>query len=201
MHAAVLTLFLVAGQCADGSCGGAGGAGAYGCGNGPMPQTCYAPRYGCYSGNNRHMHRYPAFHGTYYRSPYNYRTYFDYPWHAGLHEPTSLFSYNVEELQQPENLPGGEELPPTGTSYEGTYEGAYEGMYEGTYKGAASEARQIDSFLNQASQQRVATRQPVRSQAAPSTTSNPTREDPEPKQTSRFFRISRTANARTNRNR
>jgi hypothetical protein len=62
---------------------------------GPMPQTCYQPRYGCYAGNNRHMHRYPAFHGYYYRRPYNYRNLFDYPWHADLHEPTSLFSYNV----------------------------------------------------------------------------------------------------------
>jgi len=63
---------------------------------GPMPQTCYGPRYGCYPGaSNRHLHRYPAFHGTYYRRPYNYRNLFDYPWHARLHEPTSLFSYNV----------------------------------------------------------------------------------------------------------
>ncbi len=41
------------------------------------------------------MNRYPAFHGTYYRRPYNYRNYFDYPWHAKLHEPTSLFTFNV----------------------------------------------------------------------------------------------------------
>jgi hypothetical protein len=61
-----------------------------------MPQTCYSPRYGCYPGNNRHLHRYPAFHGSYYRRPYNYRNVLDYPWHAELHEPTSLFSYNVE---------------------------------------------------------------------------------------------------------
>lgn len=72
---------------------------------GPEPQTCYAPRFGCYPGNNRHMHRYPAFHGYYYRRPYNYRMVFDYPWHAGLHEPTSHFSYNVHE-------PAGEELAP-----------------------------------------------------------------------------------------
>jgi hypothetical protein len=61
-----------------------------------MPQTCYAPRYGCYYGGDRHMHRYPAFHGTFYRRPYNYRNLFDYPWHAELHEPTSLYSYNVD---------------------------------------------------------------------------------------------------------
>lgn len=62
---------------------------------GPEPQTCYAPRFGCYPGNNRFMHRYPAFHGYHYRRPYNYRNVFDYPWHAELHEPTSHFSYNV----------------------------------------------------------------------------------------------------------
>lgn len=61
---------------------------------GPMPQTCYDPAYGCYPGS-RHMNRYPAFHGTYYRRPYNYRNVFDYPWHAELHEPTSFFSYHV----------------------------------------------------------------------------------------------------------
>jgi hypothetical protein len=62
---------------------------------GGMPQTCYSPRYGCYPGNGRCIHRYPAFHGVYYRRPYNYRNLFDYPWHAQLHEPTSMFSYHV----------------------------------------------------------------------------------------------------------
>jgi hypothetical protein len=57
-----------------------------------MPQTCYAPRFGCYPGNNRHMHRYPAFHGYYYRKPYNYRHLFDYPWHARPHEPQGFFA-------------------------------------------------------------------------------------------------------------
>lgn len=77
---------------------------------GPMPQTCYDPAYGCYPGT-RHMHRYPAFHGTYYRRPYNYRNVFDYPWHADLHEPTSYFSYNVSgqtggaRLQPPQPMP------------------------------------------------------------------------------------------------
>ena len=61
---------------------------------GPMPQTCYNPSFGCYP-STRYMHRYPAFHGNYYRNAYNYRNYFDYPWHAGLHEPTSHFSYHV----------------------------------------------------------------------------------------------------------
>jgi hypothetical protein len=73
---------------------------------GPMPQSCYNPTLGCYAGS-RMMHRYPAFHGTYYRSAYNYRNYFDYPWHAGLHEPASLFVYGTsvpaggEPLTQP----------------------------------------------------------------------------------------------------
>lgn len=67
---------------------------------GAMPQTCYAPRFGCYPGNNRHMHRYPAFHGVYYRRPYNYRNLFDYPWHAELREPTSQFSYETPEEER-----------------------------------------------------------------------------------------------------
>jgi hypothetical protein len=86
----------VAGSC-DGCYGGGGHGGwwhGHGSCLGPMPQTCYDPAYGCYPGT-RHMNRYPAFHGTYYRRPYNYRNVFDYPWHAGLHEPTSLYSYNV----------------------------------------------------------------------------------------------------------
>lgn len=65
------------------------------------PQTCYSPRFGCYHSNERHMNRYPAFHGTFYRHAYNYRNYFDYPWHADMHEPTSLFSYNVGEDAPP----------------------------------------------------------------------------------------------------
>jgi len=92
MHAAVLSLVLatapaniITGWWFDGLHGG------------PEPQTCYAPRFGCYpGGTNRHMHRYPAFHAWYYRRPYNYRHLFDYPWHAALHEPTSLWSYNTE---------------------------------------------------------------------------------------------------------
>ena len=91
----------VAGDC-DG-CGGGGwdhGGGSWhghklhGSCLGPMPQTCYDPAYGCYPGT-RYMNRYPAFRGTYYRRPYNYRNVFDYPWHADLHEPTSYFSYHV----------------------------------------------------------------------------------------------------------
>ena len=54
---------------------------------GPMPQTCYQPRYGCYPGNSRFTNRYPAFHGYYYRAPYNYRQLSEYPWHAAPHEP------------------------------------------------------------------------------------------------------------------
>jgi hypothetical protein len=88
-----------AGGCGAGGCGGGYGVnkgGHLGGWFGHMPQTCYSPRYGCYYGNNRHMNRYPAFHGTFYRRPYNYRNVFDYPWHAEMHEPTSMFSYNVQ---------------------------------------------------------------------------------------------------------
>ena len=95
------------------TCGGGGGkaGGGHFSGNhlggwfGHMPQTCYDPRYGCYYGGGRHMHRYPAFHGTFYRQPYNYRNVFDYPWHAEMHEPTSHFSYNVTGEQQ-QTAPG-----------------------------------------------------------------------------------------------
>jgi hypothetical protein len=86
-------------------CGGQGGRGgrsgklaarkAYASQFREMPQTCYQPHYGCYPAGSRWTHRYPAFHGYYYRRPYNYRNLFDYPWHAGMHEPTSLFSYHV----------------------------------------------------------------------------------------------------------
>jgi len=64
---------------------------------GSMPQTCYAPQFGCYPGNNRHMHRYPAFHGSYYRQPYNYRHLFDYPWHAAPHEPQGYSALPCEQ--------------------------------------------------------------------------------------------------------
>ena len=80
--------------CGHGGLLGHGGHRLHGHCWGPMPQTCYDPPYGCYPGT-RHMNRYPAFHGTYYRRPYNYRNVFDYPWHADLHEPTSYFSYHV----------------------------------------------------------------------------------------------------------
>lgn len=103
--------------CEDEACGCRGGLMGAGLGSGnfahnlalraAMPQTCYAPRYGCYHGSERFMNRYPAFHGTYYRRPYNYRNYFDYPWHAEMHEPTSLFSFNVanEERDDAERVP------------------------------------------------------------------------------------------------
>lgn len=106
MHAIVLTVLAVAGgggyggdSPADGVCDAcADGRNGHRHGHadclGPMPQSCYNPSLGCYA-SSRFMHRYPAFHGYYYRSAYNYRHYFDYPWHAGLHEPTSHFSYNV----------------------------------------------------------------------------------------------------------
>lgn len=77
---------------------------------GPMPQTCYQPRFGCYPGNARDIHRYPAFHGYYYRQPYNYRHYFEYPWHAQPHEPLGYFAYpqvgeGVQEQASPIEAP------------------------------------------------------------------------------------------------
>jgi hypothetical protein len=91
---------MMGGDCNNGRCGGHHGNGIHSFGDRlgnrrAMPQSCYDPKYGCYGNNDRHFQRYPAFHGTYYRRPYNYRNLFDYPWHADLHEPTSLFSYNV----------------------------------------------------------------------------------------------------------
>jgi hypothetical protein len=125
MHALLLTVLAIAGG--DGAypmndanvapAGYHGGCDACGSGGGVhgrnkqprymMPQTCYNPKFGCY-GADRHMNRYPAFHGTYYRRPYNYRNVFDYPWHAELHEPTSFFSYHVQannQMQAPTPVP------------------------------------------------------------------------------------------------
>jgi len=94
----------------------------------PMPQSCYQPRYGCYSGASRFTHRYPAFHGTFYRRPYNYRNYFDYPWHATLHEPTSHFSFNVprEQRVSPRDaapIPPIPAVPPMGVQHRGNGQG------------------------------------------------------------------------------
>lgn len=121
MNAILLTVLALGGADASASYGGGYGGPAYGgdaggccdqcdnggrghCGQcchgklcdylGPMPQSCYNPSFGCYP-STRFMNRYPAFHNYYYRSAYNYRHYFDYPWHAGLHEPTSMFSYHT----------------------------------------------------------------------------------------------------------
>jgi hypothetical protein len=71
---------------------------------GPMPQSCYNPSFGCYP-STRFMNRYPAFHNYYYRSAYNYRHYSDYPWHAGLHEPTSMFSYHTPGEAPAQGIP------------------------------------------------------------------------------------------------
>jgi hypothetical protein len=135
MNAILLTVLALGG--ADASMGYGGDAGGYcdqcnadSCGRGrhcshrggllgPMPQSCYNPSFGCYP-STRFMHRYPAFHNTYYRAAYNYRQYFDYPWHAGLHEPTSMFSYHtpgeraVREL--PEPLPDRASALPRGAT-------------------------------------------------------------------------------------
>lgn len=67
---------------------------------GPMPQTCYQPRFGCYPGNPRTIHRYPAFHGYYYRNPYNYRHLFEYPWHAQPNEPRDFQTVAGEVLTE-----------------------------------------------------------------------------------------------------
>ncbi|WP_254513079.1 hypothetical protein [Anatilimnocola floriformis] len=83
-----------------------------------MPQSCYNPKYGCY-GADRHMNRYPAFSGTYYRRPYNYRNVFDYPWHAEMHEPTSFFSYHVNAAQQPR--PAAQQLGPANAQQQPFY--------------------------------------------------------------------------------
>lgn len=111
----------------SGGCGRVRGDVAWGCPRnclGPMPQTCYAPRFGCYPGNNRCMHRYPAFHGYYYRQVYNYRQLFDYPWHATPHEPEGFYIYPTsrqtsegEEIITPHPEQGStlsESLPPVG---------------------------------------------------------------------------------------
>lgn len=80
---------------------------------GPMPQTNYTPRYGCYPGNARTIHRYPAFHGYTLRNPYNYRMYSEFPWHADMAEPRP---YSTQVRLQND---GG---------YGGDYEGGYEGQ-------------------------------------------------------------------------
>ena len=86
-------------SCETGACGhGHAGHGTHaknGTCWGGMPQSCYEPAFGCYPGT-RYMNRYPAFHQTFYRNPYNYRNYFDYPWHAEIHEPTSQFSFHTQ---------------------------------------------------------------------------------------------------------
>lgn len=130
MNALVLTLLSVAGGDihAGGECANCGQTGLHHgreipggvkgwCG--PMPQSCYNPSFGCYS-NTRFMHRYPAFHNTYYRSAYNYRNYFDYPWHAGMHEPTSMFSFNVGQQGGPVDvIPTPEPMATSGSANRG----------------------------------------------------------------------------------
>lgn len=138
MHAVALTVMLMAGvgQCDACDSGHGHRLAAWNSGDGiglltPMPQTCYQPRYGCYYSGNRHMNRYPAFHGYYYRRPYNYRNLFDYPWHAELHEPSSLWTYKVPEeelLDLPADAldpldPGAElEVPPVPAKPKATIE-------------------------------------------------------------------------------
>ncbi len=127
MHAVIWTIFAIAGagqdtasaqarayapaahsassgQCEDSAGAAGGGTGTRHCWLadwlGPMPQTCYDPHFGCYPGNQRTIHRYPAFHGYYYRDPYNYRHVFEYPWHAAPHEPVGYFTFNSDRLEE-----------------------------------------------------------------------------------------------------
>jgi hypothetical protein len=108
------------GGCEDGECAGAGADCKHPVRKwvadwfGPMPQTCYQPRFGCYPGNGRDINRYPAFHGYYYRAPYNYRHYFDYPWHAMPNEPRGYFSGPVGAVEgAPAPAPAPGALTPT----------------------------------------------------------------------------------------
>jgi hypothetical protein len=57
------------------------------------------------------MHRYPAFHGYYYRQPYNYRHYFDYPWHAQPHEPMGYFTYQRSPAVDDQLIPVPDDVP------------------------------------------------------------------------------------------
>lgn len=77
---------------------------------GPMPQTNYTPHYGCYPGNARTIHRYPAFHGYYYRNPYNYRMYSEFPWHADMAEPEPYPEQTLKQIGSQAN---------TGEPYDG----------------------------------------------------------------------------------
>ena len=77
---------------------------------GPMPQTAYDPNYGCYPGNARTIHRYPAFHGYYYDRPYNYRHYTEYPWNADLSgaepKPYPILEQGNRSMYSDEDVPG-----------------------------------------------------------------------------------------------
>ncbi|MDO4550393.1 MAG: hypothetical protein Q4C96_03980 [Planctomycetia bacterium] len=77
---------------------------------GPMPQTNYTPRYGCYPGNARTIHRYPAFHGYYYRAPYNYRLYSEFPWHADMAEPQPYPAQVMENEENSSEYYDGQEI-------------------------------------------------------------------------------------------
>ena len=72
-----------------------------------MPQTAYDPNYGCYPGNARTIHRYPAFHGYYYDRPYNYRHYSEYPWNAEMTEPRPYPDRANQVVGSPVIIPSG----------------------------------------------------------------------------------------------
>jgi len=86
---------------------------------GPMPQTAYDPNYGCYPGNARTIHRYPAFHGYYYDRPYNYRQYSEYPWNAEIVEPRPYpdraKQYGSEVIMESVTMPSASIMEPAPT--------------------------------------------------------------------------------------
>lgn len=117
MHAALVTLLLVVGQacescgkasCANGACASGSHIREHCRCSGPTTLTRQKPCSWCYPGNVWSHQRYPAFHGSYYHSPYNWRSAFNYPWHAEPHQPASLYPYQpeiaVEEITPP--VPG-----------------------------------------------------------------------------------------------
>ena len=60
-------------------------------------------------GSHDHVRRLPAYHGTYYRRPTDYRNQHDYPWHARLCPPMHPHAYPVpldsDEFRDEESPP------------------------------------------------------------------------------------------------
>ena len=110
MHATLLTLLLVVGAESPGTIAEQPAV-TVTAWFGSMFQTCDAPGFGCYPGNNRYMRRYPALHDYYYRPPYNYRHLFDYPEHAASHAPRGFPTFPCRQsvgdvIFTPQNEPG-----------------------------------------------------------------------------------------------